>query len=189
MNLPSDNRCYDARIRACCRGVAAFSTISNSPISSMRLSCAHHMAMPTSPASTRARRFGRPCRTHWRGLSRRWPRLAAFDGALQEARWRPDVSAAAAGDCVRPRHACRLPSRGDCRRAVNQARDAAECVVVDYEPRPGVVSARDAFAPNAPQLYDECPSNEAYFYQAGDKAKVDAAFAACSARRRTAPDH
>src|SRR6476660_3678201 len=38
VNLPSDNRCYDARILACCGGAAAFSTISNSPISSMRLS-------------------------------------------------------------------------------------------------------------------------------------------------------
>src|SRR6516225_5999858 len=64
--------------------------------------------------------------------------------------------------------------------ALDQARDAAERVVVDYEPRPGVVSARDAFAPNAPRLYDECPNNEAYFYQAGDKAKVDAAFAAAA---------
>src|SRR5580704_17235659 len=64
--------------------------------------------------------------------------------------------------------------------ALDLARDAAERVVVDYEPRPGVVSARDAFAPDAPQLYDECPNNEAYFYQAGDKAKVDAAFAAAA---------
>ena len=64
--------------------------------------------------------------------------------------------------------------------ALDQARDAAERVVVDYEPRPGVVSARDAFAPNAPHLYDECPNNEAYFYQAGDKAKVDAAFSAAA---------
>jgi carbon-monoxide dehydrogenase large subunit len=61
--------------------------------------------------------------------------------------------------------------------ALDQARDAAERVVVEYEPRPGVVSARDAFAPDAPQLYDGCPNNEAYFYQAGDKAKVDTAFA------------
>ena len=28
------------------------------------------------------------------------------------------------------------------------------------------------FSTNAPHLYDECPNNEAYFYQAGDKAKV-----------------
>jgi CO/xanthine dehydrogenase Mo-binding subunit len=61
--------------------------------------------------------------------------------------------------------------------ALDQARDAAECVVVEYEPRPCVVSAREAFAPDAPQLYDDCPNNEAYCYQAGDKAKVDTAFA------------
>jgi carbon-monoxide dehydrogenase large subunit len=63
---------------------------------------------------------------------------------------------------------------------LDQARDAAERVVVDYAQRPAVVSARDAFAPDAPQLYGECPNNEAYFYQAGDKAKVDAAFAAAA---------
>ena len=63
---------------------------------------------------------------------------------------------------------------------LDQARDAAERVVVDYQPRPAVVSARDAFAADAPQLYAECPNNEAYFYQAGDKAKVDAAFAAAA---------
>ena len=57
------------------------------------------------------------------------------------------------------------------------ARDAAERVEVDYAPRPAVVSAREAFEPGAPQLYDDCPNNEAYFYQAGDKAKTDAAFA------------
>jgi aerobic carbon-monoxide dehydrogenase large subunit len=63
---------------------------------------------------------------------------------------------------------------------LDQARDAAERAVVGYEPRPAVISARDAFAPGAPQLYEECPSNEAYLYQAGDKAKVDAAFAAAA---------
>jgi carbon-monoxide dehydrogenase large subunit len=63
---------------------------------------------------------------------------------------------------------------------LDRARDAAERVVVNYEPRPAVVSARDAFAADAPQLYHECPNNEAYFYRAGDKAKVDAAFAAAA---------
>jgi len=57
------------------------------------------------------------------------------------------------------------------------ARDAAERVVVEYAPRPAVVSAEDAFRPGAPQLYDDCPNNESYFYQAGDKAKTDDAFA------------
>jgi carbon-monoxide dehydrogenase large subunit len=60
---------------------------------------------------------------------------------------------------------------------LERARDAAEQVAVDYAVRPAVVSARDAFAPGAPQLYDDCPRNEAYFYEAGDRAAVDAAFA------------
>jgi aerobic carbon-monoxide dehydrogenase large subunit len=63
---------------------------------------------------------------------------------------------------------------------LDQALDAAERVVVGYEPRPAVVSARNAFDSDAPQLYAECPNNEAYFYQAGDKAKVDAAFGAAA---------
>jgi carbon-monoxide dehydrogenase large subunit len=57
------------------------------------------------------------------------------------------------------------------------ARDAAERVAVDYAPRPAVVSAREAFEPGAPQLYPDCPNNEAYFYQAGNKAAVDEGFA------------
>src|SRR4029078_8475471 len=57
------------------------------------------------------------------------------------------------------------------------ARDAPARVEVYYAPRPAVVSAREAFEPGAPQLYDDCPNNEAYFYQAGDKAATDAAFA------------
>ncbi len=63
---------------------------------------------------------------------------------------------------------------------LEQARDAAERIVVGYAPRPAVVSARAAADNEAPQLYDDCPGNEAYFYQAGDKAKTDAAFAAAA---------
>src|ERR1700732_4895910 len=36
------------------------------------------------------------------------------------------------------------------------ARDAAECVAVDYLPRPAVVSAREAIEEGAPQLYGDC---------------------------------
>jgi carbon-monoxide dehydrogenase large subunit len=57
------------------------------------------------------------------------------------------------------------------------ARDAAERVAVDYAPRPAAISAEAASKPGAPQLYDDCPNNEAYFYQAGNKAAVDEAFA------------
>jgi len=63
---------------------------------------------------------------------------------------------------------------------LEQARDAAERIAVAYASRPAVVSARDAAEKEAPQLYDGCPGNEAYFYQAGDKAKSDAAFAAAA---------
>ena len=63
---------------------------------------------------------------------------------------------------------------------LDQARDAAEQIAVAYAPRHAVVSARAAADKEAPQLYDDCPGNEAYFYQAGDKAKTDAAFAAAA---------
>jgi aerobic carbon-monoxide dehydrogenase large subunit len=60
------------------------------------------------------------------------------------------------------------------------ARDAAERVVVDYAPLPAVVSAEAAFQPGAPQLYPDCPNNEAYFYEAGNKAATEAAFASAA---------
>jgi hypothetical protein len=43
--------------------------------------------------------------------------------------------------------------------------------VVEYALHPAVLSTRDAIEPNAPQLYDDCPNNEAYFYEAGDKGR------------------
>ena len=58
-----------------------------------------------------------------------------------------------------------------------QAMDAAEAVVVDYEPLPFVLDSRVAAAPGAPAVWDELPANicvETFF---GDKAATDAAFA------------
>ena len=60
---------------------------------------------------------------------------------------------------------------------LERARAAAERIIVDYAPRPAVVSALAAAEKEAPQLYDDCPGNEAYLYEAGDKAKTDVAFA------------
>ena len=87
---------------------------------------------------------------------------------------------------------------------LDRARDAAEAVTVDYAPRAAVVSARAAFEQGAPQLYGDCPNNEAYFYEAGDKGRgkfnVAGHFAAadrrgaertrdqCAARRAVARD-
>ena len=58
-----------------------------------------------------------------------------------------------------------------------QAKDAAELVEVDYDPLPPVVLASDAVKPGAPSLWEGCPDNIAWMYEAGDKAAVDAAFA------------
>lgn len=58
-----------------------------------------------------------------------------------------------------------------------QAKDAAELIEVDYEPLPSVVSTAGAVEPGAPAVWEECPDNQAYFHEGGDKAAVDAAFA------------
>ncbi|WP_295518845.1 xanthine dehydrogenase family protein molybdopterin-binding subunit [Limnohabitans sp. Rim8] len=58
-----------------------------------------------------------------------------------------------------------------------QARDAAELVMVDYEPLAAVVDVRDAQAPGAPVIHDIAPNNQCYKWAIGDKAVVDATFA------------
>jgi len=57
-----------------------------------------------------------------------------------------------------------------------QAEDAADAVVVDYEPLPCVTDTNKAAAAGAPTIWDEVPDNvgiETFF---GDKAATDAAF-------------
>jgi carbon-monoxide dehydrogenase large subunit len=58
------------------------------------------------------------------------------------------------------------------------ARDAAELVVVDYEPLPVVATPEDALAPQAPQLWPHVPGNILFRYSLGDKDKTDAALRA-----------
>ncbi len=58
-----------------------------------------------------------------------------------------------------------------------QARDAAELVEVEYQPLVSITDARDAVAPGAVPLWEDCPDNIAFFYEAGNKAAVEAAFA------------
>ena len=60
--------------------------------------------------------------------------------------------------------------------SLNQAKDAAELVEVDYEPLPAVVDS--ATADKAPAaVHDEVPNNVCYDWGHGDKAATDAAFA------------
>jgi carbon-monoxide dehydrogenase large subunit len=61
--------------------------------------------------------------------------------------------------------------------SLNQAKDAAELIEVDYEPLPAVVTGAAALMPGAPAVWDENPGNEAFFHEVGSKEAVDAAFA------------
>src|SRR5258706_13555120 len=60
---------------------------------------------------------------------------------------------------------------------VDQARDAAELVDVDYEVLPAVVDGSKATAKGAPQLHEAAPNNTCYVWAIGDKSACDAAFA------------
>ena len=60
---------------------------------------------------------------------------------------------------------------------LNQARDAAELVSVDYDLHPAVVALASAQAPGQPQIHAEAPNNTVYQWHLGDKAATDAAFA------------
>jgi aerobic carbon-monoxide dehydrogenase large subunit len=62
---------------------------------------------------------------------------------------------------------------------VAAARDAAEAIVVDYEPLPAVTEAKAAVAAGAPQLFDSIPGNIVFDWDndMGDAKATDAAFA------------
>jgi len=60
------------------------------------------------------------------------------------------------------------------------AQDAAERVAITYRSLPAVVDAYAALAPGAPLLWDQAPGNRAFRFQKGDRAAVDAAFAAAA---------
>ena len=54
---------------------------------------------------------------------------------------------------------------------LEQAKDAAEAIEVDYEDVAGGRELEERSAPDAPQLWDECPRQlQGFVYQAGDKA-------------------
>jgi len=61
-----------------------------------------------------------------------------------------------------------------------QAADAAELIAVDYEELPAVTSTAEALKPGAPRVWEDCPDNISFVELIGDKAAVDAAFAAAA---------
>src|SRR6267143_760645 len=56
-----------------------------------------------------------------------------------------------------------------------QAEDAAESVLIDYEPLPSVTSTAEAVG--GPAVWDECPDNVSNVHEVGDRAATEAAFA------------
>jgi len=58
-----------------------------------------------------------------------------------------------------------------------QARDAAERIVVDYRPLPAITDTARAMDPGAPQLWPDVPNNYLFRAELGDKAAVEQAFA------------
>ncbi len=59
---------------------------------------------------------------------------------------------------------------------LNQAKDAAELIEVDYQPLPSVSTPVEALAPGAPLVWDDCENNICFTHLVGDKAATDAAF-------------
>jgi carbon-monoxide dehydrogenase large subunit len=60
---------------------------------------------------------------------------------------------------------------------LEQAKDAAEAIEVDYESLPAVVLVEEAVAPDAPIVSDRNPGNRAFLHERGDRAATEAAFA------------
>ncbi|MFP5475486.1 MAG: xanthine dehydrogenase family protein molybdopterin-binding subunit, partial [Gammaproteobacteria bacterium] len=59
---------------------------------------------------------------------------------------------------------------------VEQARNASEAIVVEYDVLPAVVSLVDAAKKTGPAIHEIAPDNQCYKWTLGDKAQVDAAF-------------
>lgn len=61
-----------------------------------------------------------------------------------------------------------------------EARDAAEKVVVDYEELPVAASSLAAIADGAPQVHDNAPGNIVFDWEIGDEAAADAGLASAA---------
>ena len=60
---------------------------------------------------------------------------------------------------------------------LDQAKDAAEKVNVNYDVLPAIVSTADAAKVGAPQLHDDVPNNVCFDWELGEKQPVDEIFA------------
>ncbi len=60
---------------------------------------------------------------------------------------------------------------------LNEAKDAAEAIGIDYEILPAVTDVAQAVEPGAPAVWPDCPDNQAFLHELGDKAATERAFA------------
>ena len=60
---------------------------------------------------------------------------------------------------------------------LEQARDAAEAIEIDWQPLPAVTGIAEALAEGAPQVWAERPGNVAFEAEQGDREKTEKAFA------------
>ena len=60
---------------------------------------------------------------------------------------------------------------------LNQAKDGAELIAVEYEELPAVIGAEAAQASGAPAVWANNPGNEAFTREAGNRQAVESAFA------------
>ena len=61
---------------------------------------------------------------------------------------------------------------------VNAARDAAELLMLDFDPLPSVTAIPDALAEGAPLVWPDVPGNRVFDWEIGDRARTVALFAA-----------
>jgi aerobic carbon-monoxide dehydrogenase large subunit len=65
---------------------------------------------------------------------------------------------------------------------LQQARDAADLLHIEYSASPAVVTVEDAVKPGAPTVWDECPGNVVFTLSMGDERATEQAFAAAAHR-------
>ena len=63
---------------------------------------------------------------------------------------------------------------------LDQARDAAELIEIDYAPLPAIADNDAAARGDAPPIWDDAPGNVVFTYDIGDRAATDAALAAAA---------
>src|SRR5262249_25273291 len=63
---------------------------------------------------------------------------------------------------------------------LEQAKDAAEAIAVEYDTLPAVATTEDAIRPGAAAVWEGCPDNQAFTHIAGDAAEVAKMFAAAA---------